>query len=222
MRREQIGDATLYCGDCREIVPTIAFDVVVTDPPYGVAFSSGWNNKFRGIKISGDHNTEARDAVLSMTDCPALVFGSRKAPLPDGVKQVLIWDKGTVGMGDISLPWFPCTEEIYVIGSGWVGTRTSAVLRHISRNEYHPTEKPVSLLTELLQKCDKEWAVLDPFMGSGSTGVACSKSGRAFVGIELNADYFETACRRITEAYAQPDMFIASPPQDAAQERLML
>ena len=121
-----IGNATLYHGDCLEILPTLPkVDAVVTDPPYGIDYSSGWANKFQKTAIANDGTTAARDAVLAWHSGAALVFGSWKAPKPSGTKMVLIWDKGTVGMGDISLPWFPCTEEIYVLGDGFTGSRTS-------------------------------------------------------------------------------------------------
>jgi DNA modification methylase len=206
----QIGDATLYLGDCLEILPTLdKVDAVVTDPPYGVAFSCGWGNKFQAVKIANDATPQARDWLVEwLGERPALMFGSWKVPRPDKTKMLLVWDKGTVGMGDLALPWFPGTEEIYVLGNGWIGTRTRSVLPHYVRNDFHPTEKPVSLLLELLAKCDLGWTILDPFMGSGTTGVACARMGRKFIGIEIEPRYFDIARRRIEEAYRQPDMMI--------------
>lgn len=212
MIREIIGASTLYLGDCREALQMLGkVDVVVTDPPYGVAYSSGWDNQFRDVKIANDESTEARDAILAaLPDVPAIMFGSWKAPRPSGTKLVLTWDKGTVGMGDLSLPWFPCTEEIYVIGRGYVGSRTSAVLRYVGRNEHHPTEKPVDLMAALIAKCPPGM-IFDPFMGSGSTGVAAVKVGRPFVGVEQHKPYFDIACKRIEDAYRQADLFIKQP-----------
>jgi DNA modification methylase len=216
-RVEHIGDAALFQGDCRDVLlaALAKADVVVTDPPYGVAFNCGWKNKFQGVSIQNDTNTTARDFVVERLDNrPAILFGSWKIEKPRGTRLTLIWDKGTVGMGDLAVPWFPCTEEIYVLGSGFVGTRTSAVMRHVVRNDSHPTEKPVGLMVELLQKCDPDWTILDPFMGSGTTGVACAKLGRKFIGIEIEDRYFSIACRRIEDAYRQPDFFVkqADPP----------
>lgn len=185
---------------------------VITDPPYGVSFSCGWINKFQSVKIANDEDTSARDWVISwLRGRPALIFGSWKVARPAAAKMLLVWDKGTVGMGDLSLPWFPGTEEIYVIGGGWSGTRTRSVLPHYVRNENHPTEKPVSLICELLTKCPPSWTILDPFMGSGTTGVACAKLGRSFIGIEIEPKYFDIACKRIEAAYAQGDLFIEPP-----------
>lgn len=203
-RIEIIGNAKLYLGDCRDILPSLPkVDAVVTDPPYGIAYRSGWGNKFHDITIANDVSTVARDMILTLLpDVPMIMFGSWKVIKPSRTKLVLTWDKGTVGMGDLSLPWFPCTEEIYVIGSGFFGSRTSAVLRHVGRNEHHPTEKPSELMERLIVKCPGD-SVLDPFMGSGSTGVACANLGRSFIGCEIEPKYFDIACRRIEDAQRQ-------------------
>lgn len=207
-RIEIIGNATLYLGDCRDILPAVdCSGVMVSDVPYGVSYSSGWDNKFRGVAIANDTSTDARDAVLQMWNGAAIVFGSWKAPKPSNVKALLVWEKGTVGMGDLSVPWFPNTEEIYVIGDGWQGSRTTSVLRYPVRNEYHPTEKPVDLMRHLISRCAGD-TITDPFMGSGSTGVAAILEGRKFVGCEINEAYFSTACKRIEDAQRQGDMFI--------------
>jgi site-specific DNA-methyltransferase (adenine-specific) len=192
---------TVYHGDCLEITEWLDADVMITDPPYGVAFSSGWNNEFREVRIRGDHNLEARDLCLEKWgNRAALVFGTWKRERPKGTKAVLIWDKGTVGMGDLSIPWFPCTEEIYVLGGGWVGSRTSAVLRKVSRNVNHPTEKPIDLLGALMSKCPPG-TIADPFMGSGSTLVAAKALGRRAIGIEIEEQYCEIAAERCQQNY---------------------
>lgn len=112
--------------------------------------------------------------------------------------MVLIWDKGTVGMGDLSLPWFPCTEEIYIVGNGFIGTRTSAVLRYVNKNYYHPTEKPLELIIELASKHSAQ-TILDPFMGSGTTLRAAKDLGRKAIGIELEEKYCEIAVKRLQQ-----------------------
>jgi DNA modification methylase len=202
-----IGRATLYLGDCRDILPTLGkVDAVVTDPPYGIAFAtnrgfSSWDK----TEIANDRDTSARDAVLSLAPASsALVFGSWKMPKPEGTHTVLIWDKGdAAGMGDLSIPWKPNHEEIYVIGKGFKGHRGPAVLRHTvltweSKGRCHPNEKPIALMRDLVRKVAGE-TILDPFMGSGSTGVAALREGKRFVGIEIDPMHFETACRRIRE-----------------------
>jgi DNA modification methylase len=204
-----IGNATLYLGDCRDILPTLdSSGAMVSDVPYGVSYLSGWDNKFKGIAIANDTTTEARDAILQMWDGPAIIFGSWKVTRPNGVKALLVWEKGTVGMGDLSIPWFPNTEEIYIIGEGWQGSRTTSVLKYPVRNEYHPTEKPIDLMRHLVSRCAAE-TIIDPFMGSGSTGVAAVLEGRKFVGLEVEPSYFDIACKRIEDAQKQGDLFIS-------------
>jgi DNA modification methylase len=214
-----IGNATLYLGDCRDILPTLGkVDAVVTDPPYGVAYSTGMGGKFKGVTILGDADVALRDDVLAMLDCErALVFGSWKAPKPKATKQTVIWEKGDhVGMGDLSIPWRPNTEEIYVMGSGFEGHRGSSVIRINApspnftpdKQRFHPTEKPIALMSALLVKTPG-MTILDPFMGSGTTGVAAVQMGRKFIGIEREPKYFDIACKRIEDAQKQGDLFIS-------------
>jgi len=218
-RKEVIGDCTLYLGDCLEVMPTLdPVDAVVTDPPYGIDYQSGYATErlwVGGRRIANDLDCSVRDAALAQIDCAALVFGSRKAPLPPSCRQVLIWDKGgALGMGALDLPWKPAHEEIYVLGRGFVGGRNwhSVIYHHPTQamacnGRKHPNEKPLGLIERLLGWCPSG-SILDPFMGSGTTGVACVKLGRKFIGIELDEGYFDIACKRIEKAYAQPDMFI--------------
>lgn len=204
---------TIYHGDCRDVLP-VAADVLVTDPPYGVAFDCGWANKFQGVSIANDADVTARDAVLAgWGNRPALVFGSWKVARPTTTKAVLIWDKGTVGMGDLALPWFPCTEEIYVLGDGWSGPRTSAVMRYVGRNTWHPTEKPEQLMLSLVAKCPAG-RVLDPFMGSGTTLVAAKRLGRKAIGIEIEERYCEMAAERLAQGVL--DLSAAPSPAPSA------
>lgn len=230
-RKEVIGDATLFQGDCLDILPTIIdIAAALTDPPFGIDYQSGYATDElwkEGDRIANDGDVSVRDAALAMFgDLPQLVFGSRRAPLPPGCKMVLTWDKGpALGMGDLSIPWKPSTEEIYVLGRGFVGRRDKgAVIYHppvqsMAKNgRQHPNEKPVGLLQILLRSLPSGLTV-DPFMGSGSTGVACVKTGRPFVGIEMKPKFFEIACRRIEEAYRQPRLF-AEPPAKPVQSGL--
>lgn len=188
---------TIYHGDCRDITPQA--DVMVTDPPYGMGYQSGWKDS---SNVSGDDDTTIRDEVLSRwQDRPALVFGRWSCPRPLKVKIVLYWDKGDwPGMGDLTLPWGPSTEEIYVLGAGFVGKRRGQILsvpRRITSG-HHPTEKPVELMKELLWSCP-EGVILDPFMGSGSTLVAAKELGRRAIGIEIEKKYCEIAVVRLAQ-----------------------
>lgn len=216
---ETIGAATLILGDCRDVLPTM-HDIacVLTDPPFGIAYKSGYRTDelWSEETIRNDGDVTVRDAALALLppDVPKLVFGSRKAPLPPGCKMVLTWDKGpALGMGDLSLPWKPSTEEIYVLGKGFVGRRDEgAAIYHppvqsMAKNgRRHPNEKPIGLLAKLLRKLP-DGLVCDPFMGSASCGEAAVKMGRPFVGIELDPEYFRIACERMRAMHKQRDMF---------------
>lgn len=233
-RVEHLSDSvTLYLGDCREILPTLGkVDAVVTDPPYGIDYQSGYATSdlwAGGFSIVGDKDPATRDAALALIQAPALVFGSRRAALPPSTRMVLTWDKGpALGMGALDLPWKPSSEEIYVIGSGFRGARDESnviycpPVQSMAKNgRLHPNEKPVALIERLLGKCPLG-TILDPFMGSGTTGVACVKLGRKFIGIEIEPKYFDIACKRIGDELKRPQLFPHEQPKPAKQEALEL
>jgi site-specific DNA-methyltransferase (adenine-specific) len=207
---------TLYHGDCREVTEWVDAEVLVTDPPYGynVKLNGSRRGDARGgfspwanSTIANDHDLTARDEVLKLWGefRPALVFGSWKMPKPNGTHTVLVWDKGpAVGMGDLSVPWRPNWEEVYVIGRGFSGHRGTSVLSgHMvvswaSKGREHPNMKPSSLLEALLVKCPAG-QVADPFAGSGSTLVAAKHLGRRAIGVELEERYCEIAAKRLAQ-----------------------
>jgi DNA modification methylase len=203
---------TIYHGDCREILPSIGpVDLVLTDPPYGISYESGMTGHDGGRSlpgIVGDTDTSLRDFALSNVEAPAIVFGSWKMARPVGCRAVLIWEKGDhVGMGDLSLPWKPNTEEIYILGGGFSGHRGSSVLRipdpvtwnSTSHGRSHPHEKPIPLIAALLAKHPGE-TILDPFMGSGTTLRAAKDLGRKAIGIEIEERYCEIAAKRLQQS----------------------
>ncbi len=201
---------TIYHGDCRDIFQRAMADLLVTDPPYGISYSSGQIGAFRDKGISGDTDTSLRDWVVRSWDGPAAVFGTWKRPRPEGVRALLTWDKGDgVGMGDLALPWRPNTEEIYIIGDGWRGHRGSSVIRDTSvvswtgngrgPRRLHPTEKPIPLLRSLIEKAPDHPTVVDPFMGSGTTLRAAKDLGRKAIGIEIEERYCEIAVKRLAQ-----------------------
>lgn len=233
MRREVIGDAELYLGDCLEILPTLhGVDAVVTDPPFGIAYSSnhvgatttaGWMRQ----EITGDKTLAARDDVLCWHKHQAYAcFASPRAQPPFLWKHMLVWDKGPAsGMGDLSFPWKASFEFIYIGGTGWSGFRDEGVIKgcwsvsRASMGRLHPNEKPADLLRHIVEKAPGE-TILDPFMGSGTTGVACARLGRKFIGIEIDPKYFDIALRRIEHAHRQRDLFVHAPPAaDPAEAR---
>jgi DNA modification methylase len=224
--RVVIGDAELWLGDCREIIGKLSgVDCVVTDPPYGIAFKSGMTGHHGGIAlpgIVGDEDTSLRDRMLEWWgNRPAIVFGSWKRTKPRGCHTVLTWEKGDhVGMGDLSIPWKPNTEEIYIIGSGFCGHRGSSVIRinappswnSVEFGRSHPNEKPILLMRELIDKCVGR-NILDPFMGSGTTLVAALRTGRKAIGIEREPKYFEIACKRIQAEMDRSALFADIPDE---------
>lgn len=189
---------TIYHGDC--LTATVQPDYIVTDPPYGMAYESGWS----GAAVRGDGDCTVRDMALEKwRGVPAIVFGRWNVPRPVDTATVLIWDKGDwPGMGNLAIPWGPSTEEIYIIGCGFVGRRKGSILRDTRRpSQYssHPTEKPIGLMIQLVGSIPCGSLVLDPFMGSGSTLRAAKDLGRKAIGIEIEERYCEIAARRMSQ-----------------------
>jgi site-specific DNA-methyltransferase (adenine-specific) len=202
---------TLYHGDCLEVDAWLGADVLVTDPPYGMSYESNFNRDPKrtakvGRPVMGDKTTAARDRALEIWGGrPALVFGRWNCARPESVRARLIWAKGPgPGMGDLSIPWGPAEEEIYVIGSGFTGKREPNVINvqmlMSADNERpnHPTPKPVALMERLLVKCPPG-VVADPFAGSGSTLVAARNQGREAIGVELEERYCELTAKRLDQ-----------------------
>jgi site-specific DNA-methyltransferase (adenine-specific)/modification methylase len=201
MKKVIIGNCTLYQGDCRDILPTIGkVDAVVTDPPYGIGrvMKGGKGTGHWTLLSEGNAwDMEAPDLDFMM-GCAQhyVIWGGNYFPLNPS-RCWLVWDKlnAVPTMGQCELAW---TNRDYPI---------QRIALPVGRNNHgHPTEKPLDLMQWTLTFVNAK-TILDPFMGSGTTGVACVKMNRSFIGIELDPDYFEIACQRIRDAYAQPDMF---------------
>lgn len=193
---------TLYHGDCLEETAWLSADVLVTDPPYGMAYQSG---RRKQKAIVGDQSLNVRDEALRLWgDKPALVFGTWKQPRPDGVRQLIVWDKrGGAGFsGDLNMPWADITEEIYVLGHGWQGRRRPAIysvptLPAANRPD-HPTPKPVPLMGHLLE-CVPDGVIADPFSGSGATLLAARNAGKRVIGVEFDEEYCELMAMRLSQ-----------------------
>jgi len=194
---------TLFHGDCLQITDWLIADVLVTDPPYGMSYAS---NRVKGreiTRIANDENAEIRDTVLDLWGSkPALVFGTWRINKPNNVKNVLIWDKGNdPGMGDLKLPWGLSHEEVYVLGTGFFGQRSSSVIKSnkppVNNRPDHPTPKPVGLMEALIEKT--VGVVADPFAGSGATLIAARNLGRKVIGIELEEKYCELIANRLSQ-----------------------
>ena len=205
----QDDSVTLYLGDCREIDAWLSADVLVTDPPYGMALKTGarkgWTSRWTGVTIAGDGSTDDRDGVLAAWgERPAIMFGTWKTPQPAGVRETLVWDKVvSTGMGALDIPWRPSWEAIYIIGHGFVGRRSHGVLRHslptlAPDRKDHPTVKPLTLMRELIAKCPPG-VIADPFAGSGSTLRAAKDLGRHAIGVEIDERYCEVIAKRLAQ-----------------------
>jgi hypothetical protein len=212
----EIGKATLYHGDALEILESLPRpDAVLSDPPYGIAHTTSHGASWQDTQIANDNDTAARDAVIAWADgIPWVMFGSHKAAPPTAYKACLIWDKGPAfGMGDLRFPWKQSFEHVYVSAGPWEGHRDEGVLRGPpvvsweSRGRTHPHQKPSWLFERFLAKLPRARLVLDPFMGTGTTGVACAQMGRSFIGVEIDRKYFDLACERIAAAYSQQRLF---------------
>lgn len=207
---------TLYHGDCRAVDAWLQADVLVTDPPYGMAYRGfggrpGMNDATKHKPIEGDATPAIRDEALRLWgDGPALVFGTWRIARPAGTRQVIVWDKSDngPGMGALDIPWGPSHEEVYVLGSGFSGKRTGSVYRirpftsQDAIRPNHPTPKPTSLMETLIAKCPPG-VVADPFAGSGATLLAARAQGRRSIGVEIDEAY----CELIASRLSQGDLF---------------
>ena len=210
----------LHHGDCRAVRGWTRADVLVTDPPYGMDYAGfggrkGEPRRATGrLEVAGDSTTDARDAALALWgDRPALVFGRWNLPRPQATRMRLIWDKTPCGfMGDVKMPWGAAEEEIYVLGSGFVGKREANIIHaqtlmsSDARRPDHPTPKPVALMEALIAKCPPG-VIADPFAGSGSTLIAARNLGRKVIGVEIDEAYCELIVKRLSQqAFIFPEM----------------
>jgi site-specific DNA-methyltransferase (adenine-specific)/modification methylase len=218
-----IGNATLYLGDCLEILPTLGkVDAVITDPPYGIRANE---NPVRGrwgasVEAGGawdrERPTEALLALVVASGAKACIWGGNYfADMLPPTMGWLIWDKITrdFSLADCELAW---TSE----------NRASRIFTK-SRNpddkwKGHPTQKPVSLMEWCVAQLGNPETILDPFMGSGTTGVACMNLGRKFIGIEIEPKYFDIACERIENAQRQGTLLDAYDSTDRSHEQVKL
>lgn len=256
MRREVIGDAVLYLGDAREVLPVVGrVDHVITDPPY----SSGGN--FRGDRMgatstkyqTSEHRGlysefagDTRDQRGYLAWCSLWIAQAHAITVPGGICALFtdwrqlptttdalqaggyvwrglgVWDKTEAARPQKGRYRNQC--EYFVWGSKGPmsedGPCAPGVFRFsvASEEKHHIAGKPCGLFEDMLQICPG--TILDPFMGSGSLGVACARRGQRFVGVEIEPVHFETACRRIEEAYRQPRLFAEPRPQPVQEAML--
>jgi site-specific DNA-methyltransferase (adenine-specific)/modification methylase len=222
----EIGNAILYFGDCMDILPTLPkVDAVITDPPYGINENSkkvASRGKLAAPKDYGDFDWDKApppDYLIELIRIKAqyqAFFGGNYFTLPP-TSCWLVWDKlnGDNDFADCELAWTNWPKAVRRLQWRWKG-----MIRQGNEERYHPTQKPLEVMKWVIDLCPKAETILDPFMGSGTTGVAAIQMGRKFIGIERETKYFEIACKRIEQAVAQPQLF-ESEPTKPIQETLI-
>ena len=208
---------TLYQGDCADILPEIKADAIVTDPPYGIAYDAS-HKKYQNGK---DHGKAEWDKApydpKPILDCglPSIVWGGNcfASSLPDFAGW-LCWVKinrnGTkIRQAEMELAWSNCITRSQSYRYNWIGAGMEGETNRVNGGTVHPTQKPVPLMSWCMEvmKLEEGATVLDPYMGSGTTGIACIRTGRNFIGIEKDPVHFETAVKRIRAELDQGDLF---------------
>lgn len=235
MRVETIGGATLILGDCREVLPGLSgVDAVVTDPPYGIGMDRGTRGcgydgfgqgkkraprQYEGGWDASRPDQDVFNLILSSAPRHIIWGGNYFADMLPVSQKWLWWNKlqtmPTYSDGELAWTSLPgtSTKKFVYNGSGLMARE---------KEREHPTQKPVELLKWCLTLLPNADSILDPFVGSGTTGVACARLGRRFVGVEIHEPYFDIACRRIEAAQRQADLFIPRPELSDAYDRRTL
>ena len=222
-REEIIGNARLICADCRDVLPTLGrVDAVVTDPPYGIGrdgqkqtTGGHGGRKYYEFKLWDRERPpkEIFDLIIDRSEHHIIWGGNYFADWLPASSKWLVWDKDQrINQSDGELAYTSLEGALRIFDLNRVSL--------LMDGAQHPTQKPVELMKWSIQHLPRDvQTICDPFMGSGSTGVAAVKLGKSFIGIEREPDYFDIACRRIEQAYKQPDFFIEKPAP-AKQEAL--
>jgi len=207
-REERIGGQRLILGDCLEVMPLLdKVDAVVTDPPYGIGIADNPVRQKHARKdwdaaAVGNEHLQAIRAISS----EQIIWGGNYFDLPPS-RGFLIWDKKQPQNFSLAM-----CEQAWWSRDANAKVFSKSVLGYDKR---HPTQKPIALMEWCLGFLPDAETILDPFMGSGTTLVACQKLGRKGIGIELDEDYWRIACERVHQAWKQPDLFIADSKQPA-------
>ena len=216
VKEERIGGQRLILGDCLKVMPLLGrFDAVVTDPPFGINYAA---NPIVGKgKIASNHARKDWDGaapemspVLAMSE-QHIIWGGNYFNLPP-VRGWLTWFKPDAppSLGQFEMAWTSIPRTTRQISQSIAATNAERI--------GHPTQKPLAVMAWCLGFLPKAQTILDPFMGSGTTLVACQRLGRNGTGIELDPDYFAIACKRVDEATRQVDLFIEPPKPAPTQE----
>lgn len=210
----QIGNATLYLGDCMEVLHLIEkVDAVITDPPYGINENSKKVASRGNMAAPKDYGhfdwdkSPPPDELIELIRTKAkyqAFFGGNYFTLPP-TSCWLVWDKlnGTNDFADCELAWTNWPKAVRRLQWRWNG-----MIRQGNEERFHPTQKPLEVMKWMIDLCPVSDTILDPFMGSGTTGVAAIQLGKNFIGIEREQKYFDIACKRIEQEISQPQLFI--------------
>lgn len=226
-----IGNAELWHGDCREVLPLVQADACVTDPPYGISYMHSGGGI--GVGAKRNHGVPIHDDDKPFDPAPllrfpaVLMFGADhyRARLPDG-GTLIAWDKHT-GIGpndsfaDAEYAWTNLKIKRNVIRYLWKGVACVKAGEE-GGQRWHPTTKPQGVMRWCLEQMPQARVIVDPYMGSGSTGVAAVAMGRHFIGVEIHRPYFDIACERISRAQAQGQLLPPEPAAVAVQQTLEL
>lgn len=203
-RYERIGNAELYLGDCLEVLPHLPkVDAVITDPPYGIGFAAQPTDYQRknGMQPSTWDNQRAHDIhALRAIGKVQIIWGGNYYDLPP-TRGWLSWYKPDAppSMAHFELAWTNQDRNARQISCSIAETNAERI--------GHPTQKPLKVMRWCIDQAGMPNVVFDPFMGSGTTGVACMNLGRKFIGIEIEPKYFDIACERIENAQRQERLF---------------
>jgi DNA modification methylase len=225
LRDERIGGQRLILGDCLQVMPMLGrFDLCLTDPPYGIGEGNA-KGQSRGKLAPPRQYQEAEGwddapataehmAMMKATTKRQIIFGGNYFEGLGPTTCWLVWDKqnGDNDFADCELAWTNLPKAVRRIYWRWNG-----MIRKGDDVRVHPTQKPVGVMEWCINHVPEAQTVIDPFMGSATTLVACQRMGLKGTGVELRADCFDIACRRVDEAARQPDLFIApaaKPVQD--------
>jgi site-specific DNA-methyltransferase (adenine-specific) len=223
VRIETVGNATLYNGDCLEVLPILSgVDAVISDPPYGISVNTARLGTRRGRYVVTLDTPDFAPVIgddQPFDPSPWLVFPkvilwganhySNRVP---GSSHWLVWDKrcgtGRDDNADCEIAWTNLKGPARMHHQLWRGICRQGE-ENISRKVFrsHPTQKPVALMRWCIDQAGAPETILDPYMGSGTTGVAAVTMGKKFIGVEIDTAYFDVALERIEEAQRQQRLF---------------
>lgn len=218
MKIEKLSDTiTIINANCRDVLNEIVADYIISDPPYGISYDAS-HSKYKNGKDHGaaewDKEPYDPSPIIKM-NLPSIVWGGNcfASKLPD-YSGWLCWVKidrnGTkIRQAEMELAWSNCVTRSQCYRYTWIGAGMEGETNRVNGGTCHPTQKPVPLMVWCMEviAVPQDAIVLDPYMGSGTTGIACIRTGRRFIGIEIDKQHYQTARRRLLDELAQCNLF---------------